>query len=59
MSFRRDMWEQSCTRVNGYGPTENTTFTCCYPVPMDYRVEGSLPIGVPMHTTVHILDAEA
>ena len=45
--------------VNGYGPTENTTFTCCYQVPRDYRAEGSLPIGLPItHTTVHILDAE-
>ncbi len=31
--------------VNGYGPTENTTFTCCYVVPEDYRAEGTLPIG--------------
>lgn len=44
--------------VNGYGPTENTTFTCCYVVPENYRAEGSLPIGSPIvHTTVHILDA--
>jgi amino acid adenylation domain-containing protein len=43
--------------VNGYGPTENTTFTCCYVVPANYRVEGSLPIGFPIaHTTVQILD---
>jgi amino acid adenylation domain-containing protein len=45
--------------VNGYGPTENTTFTCCYRVPEEYRAEGTLPIGLPIaHTTVHILDAE-
>ncbi len=45
--------------VNGYGPTENTTFTCCYVVPSDYRVEGPLPIGKPIaHTTVHILDSD-
>ncbi len=45
--------------VNGYGPTENTTFTCCYVVPEHYRAEGSLPIGSPIaHTTVHILDAQ-
>lgn len=43
--------------VNGYGPTENTTFTCCYPVPREYRAEGTLPIGSPIaYTTVHILD---
>jgi amino acid adenylation domain-containing protein len=45
--------------VNGYGPTENTTFTCCYVVPKEYRAEGTLPIGHPIaHTTVHILDAD-
>ncbi len=45
--------------VNGYGPTENTTFTCCYVVPSDYRAEGTLPIGRPIaHTTVHVLDAD-
>jgi amino acid adenylation domain-containing protein len=45
--------------VNGYGPTENTTFTCCYVVPQNYRAEGSLPIGTPIAgTTVHILDAQ-
>ena len=45
--------------VNGYGPTENTTFTCCYVVPKDYRAEGTLPIGRPIaHTTAHILDAD-
>jgi hypothetical protein len=45
--------------VNGYGPTENTTFTCCYVVPTVYRAEGTLPIGRAIaHTTVHILDAD-
>jgi hypothetical protein len=45
--------------VNGYGPTENTTFTCCYCVPPDYRAEGTLPIGSAIaHTTIHILDAD-
>lgn len=44
--------------VNGYGPTENTTFTCCYAVPRKYCVEGTLPIGSPIaHTTAYILDA--
>jgi len=45
--------------VNGYGPTENTTFTCCYVVPREYRAEGTLPIGRPIaHTTAHIVDAD-
>jgi amino acid adenylation domain-containing protein len=43
--------------VNGYGPTENTTFTCCYVVPQNYQANGSLPIGSPIaHTTAYILD---
>ncbi|GLY43388.1 hypothetical protein Amsp01_094110 [Amycolatopsis sp. NBRC 101858] len=41
--------------VNGYGPTENTTFTCCHRVtepPHD-----SVPIGRPIRGTgVHVLD---
>ncbi|CAM2006241.1 non-ribosomal peptide synthetase/type I polyketide synthase [Acanthopleuribacter pedis] len=32
--------------INGYGPTENTTFTCCHPV--DGQAVPSLPIGVPI-----------
>jgi hypothetical protein len=43
--------------INGYGPTENTTFSCCYTVPADYSGEGSLPIGRPIRQTeVLILD---
>ncbi|WP_410612841.1 amino acid adenylation domain-containing protein [Amycolatopsis sp. lyj-109] len=44
-----------CVVVNGYGPTENTTFTCCHPVhePLD----GPVPIGRAVHGTgVHLLD---
>jgi len=43
--------------INGYGPTENTTFTCCYRIPRALP-EGlpSIPIGSPIaHTQVHIL----
>ena len=43
--------------VNGYGPTENTTFTCCYEVPADFD-EVSVPVGRPIaNTRIHILDA--
>jgi amino acid adenylation domain-containing protein/non-ribosomal peptide synthase protein (TIGR01720 family) len=43
--------------INGYGPTENTTFTCCYPIPHDWQGEGSLPIGRPINNTeIYILD---
>ncbi len=44
--------------VNGYGPTENTTFTCCYRIPrrLDQKLR-SIPIGRPIsNTQVYILD---
>jgi aspartate racemase len=46
--------------INGYGPTESTTFTCCYPIPKTLRFAGpSVPIGRPIaNTTVYILDAQ-
>ncbi|HET9893412.1 MAG TPA: amino acid adenylation domain-containing protein, partial [Streptosporangiaceae bacterium] len=44
--------------VNGYGPTENTTFTTCYVMTDPRQVGPSTPIGRPVqHTAVHILDA--
>ena len=44
--------------INGYGPTENTTFTCCYPVPKDVELRPSIPIGCPIdNTRVYVLDA--
>ncbi len=46
-----------CRFVNGYGPTENTTFTCCYQIPPEGWGDGPTPIGQPMvGTTIHILD---
>ena len=48
-----------CTFINGYGPTENTTFTACHPVPEAGRVRSPLPIGRPIaNTSVHLLDRE-
>nr|BAP82667.1 non-ribosomal peptide synthetase A-domain containing protein [Streptomyces cirratus] len=46
------------TVVNGYGPTENTTFTCCHvlrePPPPG---TATVPIGTPVHRTrVHLVD---
>lgn len=48
----------ACRLVNGYGPTENTTFSCCFRiVPGDYR--GAIPIGSPIaNSTAYILDEE-
>ena len=46
-----------CRLVNGYGPTENTTFTCCYEVRGAVRAGSTVPIGRPVeNTTVYILD---
>ncbi len=45
--------------INGYGPTETTTFACCHPItrPLAPTVV-SIPIGRPISgTSVHVLDA--
>ena len=45
------------TVINGYGPTENTTFTCCHAMTSRNKPNGSVPIGRPITgTRVHILD---
>jgi aspartate racemase len=47
-----------CRLINGYGPTENTTFTTCYTIPYDQKIDDSVPIGRPIaSTTIYILDA--
>jgi aspartate racemase len=44
--------------INGYGPTECTTFACCYPIPQDIDPAcTSIPIGRPIaNTQVYNLD---
>jgi amino acid adenylation domain-containing protein len=44
--------------INGYGPTESTTFACCYPIPRDLAPSSvSIPIGRPIaNTRIYILD---
>jgi amino acid adenylation domain-containing protein len=43
--------------VNGYGPTEGTTFTCCHRMAAGSRVDGRVPIGSPIaNTWVAIVD---
>jgi amino acid adenylation domain-containing protein len=43
--------------VNGYGPTENTTFISCHVMSDPGQVGPTVPIGRPIqHTSVHILD---
>ncbi len=44
--------------INGYGPTENTTFTCCHGMASGDRLpEGGVPIGRPIgHTLLRVLE---
>lgn len=45
------------TVINGYGPTENTTFTCCHVMTSENLPGATVPIGQPIAgTTVHVLD---
>lgn len=47
----------NCQLINGYGPTENTTFTCCYRIPKAGWGAGPVPIGTPIRGTyVRLLD---
>lgn len=43
--------------INGYGPTENTTFTCCHSMSEETELSASVPIGRPINNTqVYVLD---
>jgi amino acid adenylation domain-containing protein len=47
----------STTLINGYGPTENTTFTCCHAMHAGVSLPESIPIGKPIsNTRVYLLD---
>jgi amino acid adenylation domain-containing protein len=42
--------------INGYGPTENTTFSCCHTLPADWN-GASVPIGRPIsNSRAYIVD---
>ena len=44
--------------INGYGPTESTTFACCHVMEGSAPVERTVPIGRPIaNTQVYLLDA--
>ncbi|HYR11663.1 MAG TPA: amino acid adenylation domain-containing protein, partial [Longimicrobium sp.] len=44
--------------VNGYGPTENTTFSCCHRIRAEDAERASIPIGQPIAgSTAYVLDA--
>lgn len=45
--------------VNGYGPTETTTFACCFRMTPGFDPAGGVPIGKPIAaTTIRILDEQ-
>src|SRR5436305_3170279 len=45
------------TVIDGYGPTENSTFTTCHTMTDPARVGTTLPVGRPVaNTSVHLLD---
>ncbi len=46
-----------CQIINGYGPTENTTFTCCHRINAESLAHRSVPIGRPIsNSQVYVLD---
>jgi amino acid adenylation domain-containing protein len=47
-----------CTVINGYGPTEGTTFTCFHPMTDAAEVREPVPLGRPVaNSAVYLLDA--
>ena len=47
----------ACTLINGYGPTENTTFSCCYRIPSAAAIADGVPVGAPIaHSSAYLLD---
>jgi len=45
--------------INGYGPTENTTFTTCHRITADDLEKPAIPIGKAIaNTSVHLLDVD-
>lgn len=43
--------------INGYGPTENTTFTTCFTMTEESQIGSTVPIGSPIaNTAVYVLD---
>ncbi|ABX04524.1 amino acid adenylation domain [Herpetosiphon aurantiacus DSM 785] len=51
-----ERWPQ-CRLINGYGPTENTTFSCCQQLSATTDLAQGVPIGQPIaNSTAYILD---
>jgi len=50
---------QNCALINGYGPTEGTTFTCCHTITAEDVHATSIPVGRPIRNTqIYILDPD-
>jgi amino acid adenylation domain-containing protein len=48
----------TCSVINGYGPTEGTTFSVCFPIADFSDIRTTVPIGRPVsNTTVYVLDS--
>jgi len=49
----------TCRVINGYGPTEGTTFSVCFPIPDLSAIARTVPIGRPVsNSTAYVLDPE-
>jgi amino acid adenylation domain-containing protein len=49
----------ACRLIDGYGPTENTTFSCTYTIGSAAEIGASLPIGRPIaNSCAYVLDAD-
>ena len=47
-----------CRLINGYGPTEGTTFSCCHTITREDALGTSIPIGKPIsNTQIYLLDS--
>ncbi|HKG80964.1 MAG TPA: amino acid adenylation domain-containing protein [Pyrinomonadaceae bacterium] len=60
-SHVRKAFEQleGCRIIIGYGPTENSSVTCCYPMTRTEQIDASVSLGKPIaNTKVYVLDRE-
>jgi amino acid adenylation domain-containing protein len=49
----------TCRVINGYGPTEGTTFSVCFPIPNLSAIEKNVPIGRPVsNSTAYVLNSD-
>jgi aryl carrier-like protein len=52
-------WLDGGCLINGYGPTENTTFSCCYRMQRATEPGSTVPIGNPIaNTEAYVLNAQ-